>query len=480
MNKRPHPVIVDQEAFRRLPGVIAIYRAGYALAQGDVVDTVKYARQAIVFIAEDDHIWRGAAAALLGLAYWTTGDLDAAHRSYTDGMAHLQRAGHITDAVGGAIALADIRITQGRLREAMSTYEQALQLATEHGTPILRGTADMYVGMSTLYRERNDLNAATQLLLRSKEQGEHTGFPQNPYRWRVAMARIREAEGDLDSALELLQEAEHLYVSDFYPNVRPVTALKTRVWVNQGRLVEALGWAREQGPSVENDLTYLHEFEHITLVRVLLARYKSIGKSDEATPSLLKAVGLLERLLQAAEKGERTGSVIEISVLQALAHQLQDDIPAALVPLQRALTLAEPEDYVRIFVDEGPAMAVLLQEAAKHRIAPHYVRQLLTAFDKAEDRPPADQVLIGTGVAGANARRVQSALTQQALTVEPLSERELEVLRLLATDLNGPEIARKLIVSLNTMHTHTKNIYSKFGVNNRRAAVHRAEELGLL
>ena len=180
------------------------------------------------------------------------------------------------------------------------------------------------------------------------------------------MARIREAQGDLDGALDLLHEAERLYVSDFFPNVRPVAALKTRVWVAQGRLGEALDWAREQGLSAEDDLSYLREFEHITLARVLLAQYKS----DRADRSILEAMGLLERLLQAAEAGERTGSVIEILVLQALAHQMQGDIPAALVPLERALTLAEPEGYVRIFVDEGPPMAVLLEEAAKHGIAP--------------------------------------------------------------------------------------------------------------
>ena len=184
----------------------------------------------------------------------------------------------------------------------------------------------MYVGMSELHREHNDLNAATQHLLRSKELGEHTGLPQNPYRWRVAMARIREAQGDLDGALDLLDEAERLYVSDFSPNVRPVAALKTRVWVAQGRLGEALGWAREQGLSVEDDLSYLREFEHITLARVLLARYQS----DRADRSIHEAMGLLERLLKAAEEGGRMGSVIEILVLQALAHQAQGDIPAAL------------------------------------------------------------------------------------------------------------------------------------------------------
>ena len=133
----------------------------------------------------------------------------------------------------------------------------------------------MYVGMSELHRERNDLHAATQHLLTSQELGEHTGLPQNPYRWRVAMARIREAEGDLDGALELLDEAERLYVSDFSPNVRPIAALKARVWVAQGRLDDALDWAREQGLSVEDDLSYLREFEHITLARVLLAQHSN-------------------------------------------------------------------------------------------------------------------------------------------------------------------------------------------------------------
>jgi len=293
-------VVVDEEEFRRLPGAIAVLRAGQALARGDVPETVTYARRALDLVPEDDYFRRGAAAALLGLASWARGDLEAAHRSYADGMASLQKAGNISDAVGGALALADIRIAQGRLRKAMRTYERALQLATEQGDPVMRGTADMYVGMSELHRERDDLHAATQHLLRSKEQGEHTGFPQNPYRWRVAMARILEAQGDLDGALDLLHEAERLYVSDFFPNVRPIAALKARMWVAQGRLGEALGWAREQGLSAHDDLGYLREFEHSTLARVLLARYKS----DREEHSIHEAIGLLERLLQAAEEGE--------------------------------------------------------------------------------------------------------------------------------------------------------------------------------
>src|SRR5919202_3165590 len=360
----------------------------------------------------------------------------------------------------------------------MRTYEWGLQLATEQqrrpeGTPgtrpVLRGAADMHVGMSELYRERNDLQAATQHLLRSRKLGEHMGLPQNRYRWCVAMARIREVKGDLDGALALLQEAERLYVSDFFPNVRPVAAVTTRVWVAQGKLGEALDWARDQGLSAHDDLSYLHEFEHLTLARVLLARYKS----DRADHPMHEAQGLLARLLQAAEAGERTGSVIAILVLQALAHQMQGDIPAALAPLERALTLAEPEGYVRIFVDEGPLMAVLLQEALARGVMPGYVEKLLAAFPSSElsvkrserepDRPPTPN----------------SKLKTQNVSVEPLSERERDVLRLLGTYLSGPDIARELMVSLNTLRTHTKNIYDKLGVNNRQAAVRRAEELDL-
>jgi LuxR family maltose regulon positive regulatory protein len=179
-------------------------------------------------------------------------------------------------------------------------------------------------------------------------------------------------------------------------------------------------------------------------------------------------MGLLERLLQAAEAGERTGSVIEILVLQALAHETQGDISAALGALQQALTLAEPEGYVRLFVDEGMPMAILLEEAAKHWPAHRYVRRLLAAFGAAREAGKADQP------AGAEERTP----AQQGST-EPLSERELEVLRLLRTELTGPEIARELVVSLHTVRTHTSNIYNKLGVDKRRAAVRRAEDLGL-
>ncbi len=455
-------VIVDAAAFRRLPALIAIYRAGRAQVLGDVAATLQYARRALDLVPEDDQLERGGAVALLGLAYWASGDLEAAHRAYTEGMAKVQQAGHLSDAISGTIARADIRLAQGHLREARKIYEHALQLAMAQGEPLLRGTADLYVGLSEFHRERDDLQAATQHLLHSQELGEHTGFPQNRSRWRVAMARIREAHGDLAGALALLQEAERLYVRDFFPNVRPVAAWTTRVWVAQGRLEEALGWARERGLSVEDDLSYLREFEHLTLARVLLARYKI----DGAERAIGEALGLLERLLQAAEAGGRIGSVIEILLLQALARQTQGDIPAALLPLERALTLAEPEGYVRLFVDEGVAMVQLLQAATQHGIRPAYTGQLLAAL-AAVPQPSAGRSSLPPAPA-------------PPPLIEPLSQRELEVLRLLQTELSGPEIAQALVIGLSTVRTHTKGIYSKLNVTNRQAAVQRAAELGLI
>ena len=391
-------------------------------------------------------------------------------------MVSVLRAGYISDVIGSAIALADIRIAQGCLREAMSTYERGLQLATEHSTPELavRGTADMHVGISELYREHDELNAATQQLLRSQDLGEVAGLPKNPYRWRVAMARIRQAQGDLDGALDLLQQAEPLYLSGFFPKVHPIAALKTRVWIAQGRLDEALDWAREQGLSVDDELSYLHEFEHITLARILLACYRN----EHVDRSIFEAMRLLERLLKAAQEGGRAGSEIDILILQALAYQAQGELQAALLPLEQALALAEPEGYIRMFVDEGPSMRQLLLESAARGIMPDYTGKLLAAFE-AQGQGSALASPIPLSPASQSLIEPEAQPAKTGL-VEPLSQRELEILRLFQTELSGPEIARELVIALSTVRTHTKSIFSKLNVKNRRAAVKRAAELGLI
>ena len=456
-------VVVDKAELSRLPGTIEMYRAALALVGGDAPATLRHAQLAIDRAADDDHLTLAGASALSGLAFWGRGDLDAAHRAYSTCVERLLRAGHISDVLGCSITLADIRITQGRLGDALRTYDQALQLISQETGTVLRGTADIYVGMSQIACERGDLEAAAQHLLRSQELGEHTGLPQNPYRWRVAMARIRESQGDLPGALTLLDEAQPVYLGDFLPNVRPVPALRARVLAAQGNVGEALVWAREQSLSVDDNLTYIREFEHITLAKVLLARYTTDGDKSP----LNEATRLLQRLLSAADAGGRTGNGIEILVLQALTHHAGGDTPGALAPLERALTLAEPEGYVQVFVGEGPPMTSLLKAVARRRAGWEYVRRLLAACTHDGATVPVETPV-------GQASRVSVGL------VEPLSERELDVLRLLATDLDGPDIARQLFVSVNTMRTHTKSIYAKLGVNSRRAAVRRAEERGLL
>ena len=268
-------VVVDQAELPRLPGAIEMYRAALALVRGDAPATIGHAQQAIDRAADEDHLIRAGASALMGLALWGGGDLEAAHRAYSVGAQGLRRAGHIADVLGCSITLADIRATQGRLGEALRTYEEALRLASDEDGTVLRGTGDMYVGMSQIACERDDLAAATRHLRRAQELGEHTWLPQNPYRWRVAMARVREAEGDLDGALDLLDEALGVYMGDFSPNVRPIPALRARVLAAQGRVGDALAWAREQGLTADDDVSYLREFEHITLARALLAQARA-------------------------------------------------------------------------------------------------------------------------------------------------------------------------------------------------------------
>src|SRR5689334_2783962 len=207
----------------------------------------------------------------MGLAAWASGDLETAYRSYSEGMADVERGGHLSATVGRAVTLADIRVAQGRLRDATRIYEQALRVASEQGGAAAHGTADMYVGLSEIQRERNELEAATQLLRKSHELGAQSGFVQNTYRWRLAMARVDEAKGELDTALDLLSGAQPPFMIDFSPNVRPIAAVRARVLVRQGRSGEVLEWAREQGLSAEDELSYLHEYEHITLARALLA-----------------------------------------------------------------------------------------------------------------------------------------------------------------------------------------------------------------
>ncbi len=439
-------VAMNEAQLRTLPAKIALAHAYNAQAQGDVSGTAKYAELALKLTPEEDHLGRAQAAVTLGLTYWASGDLQTVQRAMTDWVNSMQKAGNIFFVIPSLNTLAEIMSAQGHLHEAARTYQQALQLASAHDESVLRVTANGHLGLGMLYHEMGNQEAAAQHLAKSRTLGEQTSLVDWPYRWCLAQARLKETEGDWDAALDLLDEATRLYVRTPVPDIRPIEAVKARVYVRQGRLTRSLAWVQARDLSVDDDLSYLREFEHITLARVLIAQ-----NTNE------QAAALLARLLETAEKGGRIGSMIEILVLQTLVHEAQGNTTLALSSLERALFLADPEGYVRIFVDEGSRMAGLLDKAAKQGVAPNYVRQLRAAFGKTGGETSAAQLLS-----------------------EPLSERELEVLRLLGTELDGPAIADKLMVSLNTMRTHTKNIYNKLCVNNRRAAIRRAEELDLL
>ena len=441
------PIVFDHNEFARLPAQVAMYRAGLALLSGDIAGTAAYATRVVELAAPSDHLLLGAAAALTGLALWSVGELEAGRTRYAEAVQHFVDADFIPDVLGCSLALGDIQVAQGRLDRAKATFEAGLEHARHQ--PGLRGTADMHIGLSELYLERNDLEHADVHLQASHALGEHAGLPQHAYRWRVAAARLFAAQGDHNAALEMLDEAERLYNTDFSPSVRPIPALKARAQLAAGDLASAHRWTADSGLAASDDIAYVREYEYITLARTLLAEGRDRPSVDAATV-------LLERLLAAAHQSGRIASTIEILVLLSRAHHIRGRDREAATALETALVLATPEGYVRVFLDAGPEITSLLQGASVDGAAgaPH-ARRLLAMVPSNRHRP------------------------SHCGLVDQLSSRELDVLRLLRSDLSGPDIARELLVSLNTLRTHTKNIYAKLGVNSRRAAIRRAAELGL-
>jgi len=459
-----HPVVVDTAAFADLPAAVALYRAAQALLTGDVTATLAHAHRALDLAREDNDVTRGSATGLLGLAHWYRADLDGACRWYRDSIEHLHRGGSLPDVLGCSLALADLQQAQGRLDDAVATFRSGLRLGTAQDPP-LRGTADMHVGLARVLGEQGDLVAARAHLRAAHDLGEHAGLPQNAYRWRLESARVRAADGDLAGALVLVDEAERVFTTDFSPDVRPLAAVRARLHLASGDLGPAEAWARDAGLSASDEPSFLREYEHLTLARLLLAR----GRAGRAA-DLDDAARLLDRLRAAADDGGRAGTVVEVLALRALVQQAAGDDRSAVATLARAVEHAGTHRHVRVLLDEGAPLQALLHALARRADAPDHTRHVLDAW-RAAAQPPAREP---------TARPAhQPAVPEQAL-VDPLSPRELEVLRLLASDLDGPGIARTLVVSVNTVRTHTKNVYTKLDVNSRRAAVRRAQELGLL
>jgi LuxR family maltose regulon positive regulatory protein len=461
-------IVVEQEQFESLPALIAMARAYMAQSQGNSAATVKYAELALQLIPPEDVFRRAQATVMLEFTHWATGDLEAARRAMDDWMTSMQQLGHIVFVVASGFAVADIQVAQGRLRAAIRTYQQALQLAEKSGPAAQSITAHHHLGLALRYHELGNAEAFTQHWRRAEELDKRTTLVDWPHRWCLAQARLKQAEGDFDAALDLLDEAKRVYAKNPVPDLRPIETLKAQVYLKQGRLTEAQEWVRKRDLSADDEISYLHEYEYLTLARVLIVENQTT-----------QALSLLDRLLQAAEVGQRAGSVIEILIAQALAYRVRGNTPAALATLERALTCAEPEGYVRIFVNEGETMRWLMADCRSliEKQGPRegqrmirYVDKLLAAFPRSAAIPSAIK----------DQPHLHRAQAQASDVVASLSPRELEVLRLMAQGLSNQEIADRLFLALSTVKGHTRLIFDKLQVQRRTEAVARARELGLL
>ncbi|HEX8508439.1 MAG TPA: LuxR C-terminal-related transcriptional regulator, partial [Propionibacteriaceae bacterium] len=448
----------DTDDLRALPATIATYRAALAQATGDAAGTARHARRALDLAGAEDHLARGGAAGFLGLAAWAQGDVTSALAIFTQAVASLHAAGNLVDELSGTVLLGDLWLAAGRPSKARQLCAQALGVAEAHGAGVARATAELHVGLSEMDVEVGDLESAKRHLDTAAALASGAAMTESRFRWFVARALLARADGDSDEAVHLLDQAQQLYRPGFLPDVRPIAAIKARIWIAQGKLSEAADWARERGLPAPDDPRYLGEYDHLTYVRLLLAQHRA----HQDTRALEQASSLLDRLHAAAGTAARAGSLLEIRLLQALVQDAQGRQRQALETLAQAFAMApEPESYARLFLNEGAPMMSLLREAKLSGVGADHVRRLLHLGASAE------------APAGFEPRVAQPA-------ADALSDRELQVLRLLAGELTGPEIARALFVSHNTLRTHTKHIFTKLDVTSRRAAIVRARERGLL
>ncbi len=452
--------IADDTLRARLESRISLGRGYLSMAAGDADATVQHATRALSLLTPDDYDhWRATGAALLSLAHWVRGDLIAAVPAHAVGLDAFERADDSVLAVTSAFAHGDLLKARGLLKDARKRYERSLEKAMARGGPAVPAAANLHFGLCDLFCEYNDLVGASEHLRHAEALNIAAGPPRTEYRHCVARARLHQAKGEWVAALAMLDEADALYLRGSVPNTRPVGAWRARLFLAAGRHQEAVGWVESERLNASDQLEYPREYHHITLARVLIARYRAEGDAD----LLGEATGLLERLRESAEAGGRTGAVIETSILLALATHASGDLDGALGHLERAMGLAAPEGYIRTFIEEGPTMRDLLRRAVAQRIGADYARRLLVAFGGSDDSNlPHPSPPRGEGLA------------------ESLTPRELEILRLVAVGMQNQAIADHLVISLPTVKRHIANVYGKLDVGTRTAAVARATELKLL
>lgn len=443
-------VVVDRREFEALPATLSAGRAYLSYGKGDMASTKQYAQKTLALLPADDHFYRGVPTVTLGMAQWAEGEMLAAADSFDVAIGHFLRADNLLFAVSGMVVLAQIKVRLGKLLEAIEINQQALQLIAQRDKPLFGSIAVLHRNLCQILCEQGELEAAWHHLNQSAKQSEQAGELEGEHRHEVAKATLAWAAGDLATAEEHLDRATAIYRLGRMAEYAPIEAIKCRIWLVQGELSRAQDWATQHNLSATDEPAFLREYEHLTLARLYMAYYRRNKKRT----LLEDTFSLLNRLLQSARAEKRTGSEIECLLLLALAEDAQRNRQDAMTHLANSLRLAQPQGYMQLFVREGAPLADLLKTAVSHNIATSYATRLLSAFG-------------------------ETAVQQQPL-VDPLSERELEILQLIAAGLKNKEIAEQLFISLNTVLYHNKNIYGKLGVRKRTVAVSKARELGLV
>jgi len=447
-----------------VPGGIAFLRASLARLRGDAALAAGYNGQALAQLGEEDWLLRSFVRWNQAVADWLSGRLGLAERGLAEVLAERQAAD--TEFFAGFLPmrvcydLGEVQRARGNLDAALATYRQALEAAGGGSQTALTGLA--HVGLAQVLYERDELPAALDHASRGVTLCRQLAFTQSLATGLAVVARIWHAQGDAAGAVEAMGEAGQAGLSpQVIALLNPVPSLRVRLLLAQGDVRAAAQWTTAAGLSPDDEPDYPREPAYLLLARVLLAR-------NDPGPALT----LLQRLLDDAAGQGRAGSIIEIQALRALALAACGDHASALGVLTEALTLACPQGYVRVFADEGVPMRTLLaqlpaarpgQRPVAHGIDPGYLAALVRACDPA-DAVPSRSLAVGAAPG----------------LVEPLTGRELEVLRLLAAGKSNQRIAHDLVVALDTVKKHVTHVLGKLGAANRTEAVARARDLGLI